>query len=142
MCSGWDDPRMPTLSRAAPPRLYRLRPSAISWIASAMSKADSVVDLCPAGKLRPRRPWREGAPRYGRAESAEGGAHQLARGRGAGASRSKIIPTIRRWALAPFALAASCIIEQDDFMEIPAKKYQRMFPGNEVRLKGAYIVPL
>ena len=31
-------------------------------------------------------------------------------------------------------------IEQDDFMEVPAKKYQRMFPGNEVRLKGAYIV--
>ncbi len=25
-------------------------------------------------------------------------------------------------------------------MEVPAKKYQRMFPGNEVRLKGAYIV--
>ena len=31
-------------------------------------------------------------------------------------------------------------IEQEDFMEVPAKKYQRMFPGNEVRLKGAYIV--
>jgi glutamyl/glutaminyl-tRNA synthetase len=31
-------------------------------------------------------------------------------------------------------------IEQDDFMEVPVKKYQRMFPGNEVRLKGAYIV--
>ena len=31
-------------------------------------------------------------------------------------------------------------IERDDFMEEPIKKYQRMFPGNEVRLKGAYIV--
>ncbi len=31
-------------------------------------------------------------------------------------------------------------IEQDDFMEIPAKKYFRLFPGNEVRLKGAYFV--
>ena len=31
-------------------------------------------------------------------------------------------------------------IEQEDFMEVPVKKYQRMFPGNEVRLKGAYIV--
>ena len=31
-------------------------------------------------------------------------------------------------------------IERDDFMEIPAKKYFRMFPGNEVRLKGAYFV--
>ncbi|MBQ9891396.1 MAG: glutamine--tRNA ligase/YqeY domain fusion protein [Firmicutes bacterium] len=31
-------------------------------------------------------------------------------------------------------------IESDDFMEIPAKKYFRLFPGNEVRLKGAYFV--
>ena len=31
-------------------------------------------------------------------------------------------------------------IEQDDFMEEPPKKYFRMFPGNEVRLKGAYYV--
>lgn len=31
-------------------------------------------------------------------------------------------------------------IEQDDFMEVPSKKYFRLFPGNEVRLKGAYFV--
>lgn len=31
-------------------------------------------------------------------------------------------------------------IEQDDFMEDAPKKYFRMTPGNEVRLKGAYIV--
>ncbi len=31
-------------------------------------------------------------------------------------------------------------VEQDDFMEIPAKKYFRLFPGNEVRLKNAYFV--
>ena len=31
-------------------------------------------------------------------------------------------------------------IERDDFMEEPPKKYFRMFPGNEVRLKGAYYV--
>ena len=31
-------------------------------------------------------------------------------------------------------------IEQEDFMEVPEKKYMRMFPGNEVRLKSAYIV--
>ncbi len=29
-------------------------------------------------------------------------------------------------------------IERDDFMEVPAHKYFRMFPGNEVRLMGAY----
>lgn len=31
-------------------------------------------------------------------------------------------------------------IEREDFMEIPPKKYFRMFPGNEVRLMNAYFV--
>jgi len=31
-------------------------------------------------------------------------------------------------------------IEADDFMEEPIPKYFRLFPGNEVRLKGAYVV--
>ena len=31
-------------------------------------------------------------------------------------------------------------VEADDFMEEPPKKYNRMYPGGEVRLKGAYIV--
>ncbi len=31
-------------------------------------------------------------------------------------------------------------IESDDFMETPVPKYNRLYPGNEVRLKGAYIV--
>ena len=33
-----------------------------------------------------------------------------------------------------------CWIEEDDFMEEPIKKYQRLYPGNEVRLKSTYIV--
>lgn len=31
-------------------------------------------------------------------------------------------------------------IEREDFMEVPPKKYFRMFPGNEVRLMNAYFV--
>ena len=31
-------------------------------------------------------------------------------------------------------------IEQEDFMEVPVKKYFRLFPGNEVRLMNAYFV--
>jgi glutaminyl-tRNA synthetase len=31
-------------------------------------------------------------------------------------------------------------IEQDDFMEVPPKKYFRLFPGGMVRLKYAYII--
>lgn len=33
-----------------------------------------------------------------------------------------------------------CYIEADDFMEEPIKGYQRLYPGNEVRLKSTYIV--
>ncbi len=31
-------------------------------------------------------------------------------------------------------------MEADDFLETPIPKYKRMYPGNEVRLKGAYLV--
>jgi glutaminyl-tRNA synthetase len=31
-------------------------------------------------------------------------------------------------------------IERNDFMEIPPKKYHRLYPGNEVRLMGAYFI--
>lgn len=31
-------------------------------------------------------------------------------------------------------------IDGEDFMEVPVKKYFRLFPGNEVRLKGAYFI--
>ncbi|MBR6526316.1 MAG: glutamine--tRNA ligase/YqeY domain fusion protein [Lachnospiraceae bacterium] len=40
--------------------------------------------------------------------------------------------------MVPFA--KELYIEQEDFMEVPIKKYFRMFPGNEVRLMGAYFV--
>ena len=31
-------------------------------------------------------------------------------------------------------------IESDDFQEVPHKKFHRLYPGNEVRLKSAYII--
>ncbi len=31
-------------------------------------------------------------------------------------------------------------IDGNDFMEVPIKKYFRLFPGNEVRLKGAFLI--
>ncbi|MGI6764438.1 MAG: glutamine--tRNA ligase/YqeY domain fusion protein [Anaerovoracaceae bacterium] len=31
-------------------------------------------------------------------------------------------------------------VERDDFMEVPVKKFFRLYPGNEVRLKGAYFI--
>jgi glutaminyl-tRNA synthetase len=38
----------------------------------------------------------------------------------------------------PFA--KEIYIEKDDFQENPHKKFHRLFPGNEVRLKSAYII--
>ncbi len=38
------------------------------------------------------------------------------------------------------AFSRELYIEREDFMEEPPKKYFRLFPGNEVRLKGAYFV--
>lgn len=31
-------------------------------------------------------------------------------------------------------------VEREDFMEVPVKKYFRLYPGNEVRFKGAYFL--
>lgn len=38
------------------------------------------------------------------------------------------------------SFSRNLLIEADDFMEEPPKKYFRLFPGNEVRLKGSYVV--
>ncbi len=38
------------------------------------------------------------------------------------------------------SFSRNLFIEAEDFEENPPKKYNRFFPGNEVRLKGAYIV--
>ncbi|MDS0526053.1 glutamine--tRNA ligase/YqeY domain fusion protein [Clostridium sp. SHJSY1] len=38
------------------------------------------------------------------------------------------------------AFSREIYVEREDFMEVPAKKYFRLFPGNEVRLKGAYFI--
>ena len=40
----------------------------------------------------------------------------------------------------PVSFSRELWIEREDFMEVPEKKYFRLFAGNEVRLKTAYIV--
>ena len=136
--AGWDDPRMPTLSamrrRGYPPMAIRNFVDTIG-----MSKADSVVDYAVLehcvrdvlGDTAPRAMavldplkvvltnWPEGETKTVTLENhpdhPEMGERTLVFGR-------------ELW------------IDREDFMEVPMKKYQRMFPGNEVRLKGAYIV--
>ena len=42
--------------------------------------------------------------------------------------------------LRTITFSRECYIEAEDFLEVPFKKYQRLYPGNEVRLKSAYLV--
>ena len=136
--SGWDDPRMPTLSGL---RRRGYTGEAVRDFISriGMSKADSVVDAAVLEScvrddlgekafrvmavLKPLKViltnWPEGQVKQITVENhpdhPEMGTHTI-------------------------TMSREIYIEQEDFMEIPEKKYMRMFPGNEVRLKSAYIV--
>ncbi|MCD2514544.1 glutamine--tRNA ligase/YqeY domain fusion protein [Comamonas endophytica] len=39
-----------------------------------------------------------------------------------------------------FTMGREVWIEREDFQEVPAKGYKRLFPGNRVRLKGGYVI--
>ena len=81
------------------------------------------------------------APRVdGRAASAESGHHELPGGR---RSRRSMSSTTRRTPSAgtrkvPFS--RELYIERDDFREDPPKKFFRLSPGREVRLRCAYFI--
>lgn len=135
---GWNDPRMPTISGF---RRRGYTPTSIREFAEriGVAKADSIVDInllyfCLREELNSSAQramvvldplkltivnWEEGKIDMVEAENNPENPAQGAR---------KI----------PFG--RELYIERDDFMEVPAKKYFRLFPGNEVRLKGAYYV--
>lgn len=48
----------------------------------------------------------------------------------------------RKWACTKVPFGRTLYVERDDFMEVPVRKYFRLFPGNEVRLRGACPYPL
>ncbi|QGG48370.1 glutamine--tRNA ligase/YqeY domain fusion protein [Heliorestis convoluta] len=135
---GWDDPRMPTISGL---RRRGFTPEAIRNFAReiGVAKSNSVVDVKMLEhfiredlKLKaPRtmavlRPLKVVITNYpeGQIEmlDAENNPENLEMGH-------RQIPFSRE-----------IYIEQDDFMEKPPKKYFRLFPGNEVRLKHAYFI--
>ena len=117
--SGWDDPRMPTLS-AMRRRGYTAQAIRSFVDVIGMSKADSVVDFAVLEHCV-RDDLGETAPR-------------------AMAVLNPLKVVLTNWPEGETKPVTLENHEQEDFMEVPVKKYQRMFPGNEVRLKGAYIV--
>ncbi len=136
--SGWDDPRMPTISGL---RRRGYTPGAIRDFCEriGVAKSNSLVDIamlehCIREDLNfsaPRvmavlRPLRVVIDNYpeGRVEmlDAENNPENPDMG-------SRKIPFSRE-----------LFIERDDFMEDPPKKFFRLAPGREVRLKHAYII--
>ncbi|MCL1855159.1 MAG: glutamine--tRNA ligase/YqeY domain fusion protein [Clostridia bacterium] len=136
--SGWDDPRMPTLCAM---RRRGITPAAILDFINrvGLAKADSIVDLAllehcvreDLGRKAPRamavvRPLKVILTNWpaDRREALPMENHPDDPGMGV---RSALF-------------TRELYMEREDFMEVPVKKYHRMYPGGEVRLKGAYIV--
>src|SRR3978361_1674386 len=136
--AGWDDPRMPTIAglkrRGVPPAAIREFIKRIG-----VAKANSVVDVgmlefCirellnkssqrRMAVLRPLKVVIENYPE-GQSEELEAINH----------------PDDPASGTRKIAFGRELYIEQDDFMETPPKKFYRLSPGTEVRLRYAYFV--
>ena len=136
--SGWDDPRMPTISGL---RRRGYTPEAIRDFCEriGVAKRDSVVDIAllehclreDLNKRAPRvmavlRPLKVIIDNYPEEQTEELEAINNPEDAGMG---TRMIPFSR-----------VLYIEQDDFREEPPKKFFRLAPGREVRLKHAYII--
>ena len=136
--NGWDDPRMPTLAglrrRGFPPKAIRDFAKRIG-----VSKRDSLVEVAMLEHCV-RETLNQTTPRYlavlrplkviidnypeGQTEHLEA----LNNPNDASSGRRQL----------PFA--REIFIEQDDFLEDPPKKFFRLAPGKEVRLRYAYLI--
>jgi glutaminyl-tRNA synthetase len=135
---GWDDPRMPTLSGL---RRRGYTPDAIRNFCDriGVAKRDSTVDLALLefsiredlndraprfmGVLNPLRVVIENYPED-REEVLEAMNH----------------PTDERFGTREIPFGKVLYIEQNDFREDPPKKFFRLAPGREVRLRYAYFI--
>ncbi len=135
---GWDDPRLPTLEGI---RRRGYTPEAIRNFCDliGVSKKDSRVDMgllesCLRDDLNERapramavlKPLKLTIKNYpeGQTETLEAANH----------------PQKEEMGKRPVTFSREIFIEQDDFMEDPPKKFFRLGPGREVRLRYAYLV--
>lgn len=136
--NGWDDPRMPTLSGM---RRRGFTPQAIRAFCErvGLAKRENVIEMelleyCLRDDLNQRAERRLGVlnplkitlENYPEDQTEELDAVNNPEDREAG---TRTIPFSRE-----------ILIDRNDFMEDPPKKYFRMAPGREVRLKYAYYV--
>lgn len=138
VADGWDDPRIPTISGL---RRRGYTPESIRNFCReiGISKADSTVDsrmldyflredLQPKAPLAMAvlNPLKVVITNYPEGESEMIEIENNAKNEEMG---KRLV-----------SFSRELYVERDDFMEVPVKKYFRLFPGNEVRLKGGYFV--
>ena len=136
--SGWDDPRMPTLCglrrRGYTPQSIRDFTDRIG-VSKVTSTVDySFLESCLRDDLNAHarrvmaviRPVKLTITNYPEGQSESFAVENNPVDESAGTRDVTFSRTL--W------------IEREDFMEEPVKKYNRLYPGNEVRFKGAYIV--
>jgi len=135
---GWDDPRMPTLAglrrRGVPPLAVRDLVKRVG-----VAKANSVVDIAmfdfsvrevlnktALRRMAVLRPLKIVIENYPEGHSEEMEAVNHPDDPAAGTRRLRF--------------GRELYIERDDFMENPPKKFYRLSPGREVRLRYAYFI--
>jgi len=136
--NGWDDPRMPTISgirrRGYTPEAIRDFCERIG-VAKANSEVDiSLLEHCVREDLNAKAPRVMGVLRPLKViidNYPEGQTEELP------AENNPENPELGQRTL---LFTREIYIEHEDFMEDPPKKYFRLSPGNEVRLKHAYII--
>jgi len=136
--SGWDDPRMPTLAglrrRGVPPEAIRDFVTRIG-----VAKANSIVDMAmfefavrevlnkrALRRMAVLRPLKVVIENYPEGKSEELDAVNNPEDASAGSRRIRF--------------GRELFVERDDFMENPPKKFFRLSPGKEVRLRYAYFI--
>ena len=136
--SGWDDPRMPTLCglrrRGYTPEAIRNFCDRVGVAKAPNTIEYSFLEHCLREELNAHakramvvlRPLKLTITNYPDGESEEFEVENNPEDESMGKR------TVR--------FTKQLYIESDDFMVEPPKKYNRFYPGNEVRLKGAYIV--
>ena len=138
LVSGWDDPRMPTISGL---RRRGYTPEAIRDFCEriGVAKADSMVEVgllefCIREDLKLK------APRY---MAVLDPVKVVITNYPEGQTETLIIENnTENEAMGhrEVTFGREVYIERGDFMEEPVKKFFRLAPGKEVRLKGAYII--
>ncbi|MEB1807109.1 MAG: glutamine--tRNA ligase/YqeY domain fusion protein [Bacillaceae bacterium] len=135
---GWDDPRMPTISglrrRGFTPESIRNFCREIG-VARSYSTVDvQMLDHFVREDLKLKAPRTMGIIKPLKVvitNYPEGQVEML---------DAEINPENPEMGTRQIPFSREIYIEQEDFMEDPPKKYFRLFPGNEVRLKHAYFI--